>query len=451
MNSLTRPLAGLSLAGVFLFSQAARPAASANLITAAANHAYPAALQLYQRIHQHPELSGEEHETAALIAAQLRALGYEVTTHVGGEGLVALLRNGPGATVMLRTELDALPIQEKTGLPYASKVFSQNAAGAEVPVGHMCGHDLHMSALVATASVMAQSRASWHGTLMLIGQPAEETLSGADAMVKAGLFRQFPRPDMAIALHVSNALPAGEVSVIAGRLNTNADSLKVTIFGRGSHGAMPQMSIDPVVIAARTVLSLQTIVAREVAPGDPAVVTVGYLHAGTQNNVIPDQAELGITVRTISASTRTKVLAAVTRIVNAEAQAGGAPRMPEIEHYAAADAVLNDAALAARLRPALAAALGPANVVNGEPNTASEDFSVFVEQGIPSLYIGLGGADPQQYAQAKARGIQLPPNHSPYFAPDVDPALHTAIIAEVAMLQKLMQPSHGARRSADQS
>lgn len=401
--------------------------------------AYPAAHALYLELHQHPELSGHEVQTAATLAQQLRALGYEVTEHVGGTGLVAVLRNGAGHTVLLRTELDALPVEEKTGLPYASKVHAKDDAGQDVAVGHMCGHDLHMSALVATAGIMARSKGSWRGTLILIGQPAEETVGGASGMVKAGLFTRFPRPDALLALHVGNELPAGTVGVVPGVYDTNADSLRITIFGKGGHGSAPHTTVDPIVIAARTILALQTIPSREVKPGELAVVTVGYIHAGTKNNIIPDQAELGLTVRTYKTDVRKQVLAAITRIADAEAAAAAAPRPPAIEHYEGADAVYNDPALAQRLRGALEGALGAANVLSAEPITASEDFSVFVEQGIPGFYLSLGGADPVKYAAARRQGTHLPSNHSALFAPDVEPALHTAIAAELAMLRELLR------------
>ncbi|HXR92526.1 MAG TPA: amidohydrolase [Steroidobacteraceae bacterium] len=402
---------------------------------------YPNAYALYVDLHQHPELSGAETRTAAKLAAQLRALGYTVTEHVGGTGVVAILRNGPGKTILLRTELDALPVEEKTGLPFASRVHAKDPAGRDVPVGHMCGHDLHMSALVATAAVMAHSRNSWQGTLMLVGQPAEETISGASAMVRDGLFTRFPRPDDVLALHVTNALPAGTVGVASGIYDSNADSLRVTIFGKGGHGSEPDTTIDPIVIAARTVLALQTITAREVKPGEFAVVTVGYINAGTKNNIIPDQAELGLTVRTYKADVRKQILQAITRIANGQSQSAGAPRAPLIERFEKTDAVYNDPALTQRERSALEAALTREHVVGEDPIAASEDFSVFVEQGIPGFYLTLGGADPQKLQAARQAGTPLPSNHSPLFAPDVDPALHTAITAEVAMLRDLLKPA----------
>jgi amidohydrolase len=415
----------------------------ATAATAEVDAAYPKAYALYVDLHEHPELSGYETRTAAKLATELRSLGYTVTEHVGGTGVVAILRNGAGKTVMLRTELDALPVEEQTGLAYASKVRAKDAAGRDVPVGHMCGHDLHISALVATAGIMARSRNSWRGTLILIGQPAEETISGARAMVQDGLFTRFPRPDVLLALHVGNELPAGEVGITPGIYDSNADSLRITIYGKGGHGSAPHTTVDPIVIAARTILALQTIVSREVKPGEFAVVTVGYINAGTKNNIIPDRAELGLTVRTYKADVRKTVLEAITRIANGEAQAAGAPRAPTIERYETTDAVYNDPTLARRLRTALEGALDESNVVTEEPITASEDFSVFVGQGIPGFYLTLGGADPQKYEAAKAAGTRLPSNHSSLFAPDVDPAMHTAISAEVAMLRDLLKADGG--------
>ena len=400
---------------------------------------YPDAHALYLDIHQNPELSAHETQTAAKLAGRLRGLGYDVTEHVGGTGIVAILKNGAGPTVMLRTELDALPVEEKTGLSYASKVHTKDDAGHDVPVMHACGHDLHMASILGTAAVMAHSKDTWHGTLMLIGQPAEETIGGAKGMLDDGLLTRFPKPDVAVALHVSNTLPAGMVGITPGVLNTNADSLRITIYGKGGHGSAPNTAIDPIVIAARTILALQTIASREVKPGEMAVVTVGYIQAGTKNNIIPDQAELGLTIRTRNADVRKQVLAAIPRITKAEAEAAGAPRAPAIEHYEATDLVYNDPALAERLRGTLEAALGKGNVVTEEPHTASEDFSYFVEQGIPGFYFGLGGADPQKFAEAKATGTLLPSNHSSLFAPDVDPALHTGIAAEVAVLRNLLK------------
>jgi amidohydrolase len=402
---------------------------------------YPDAHALYLDLHQNPELSSHETQTAAKLAGRLKSLGYEVTEHVGGTGMVAILKNGNGPAIMLRTELDALPVEEKTGLAYASTVRTKDDSGREVGVMHACGHDVHMASLIATAAIMAHSKDTWHGTLMLVGQPAEETISGAKAMLADGFLVRFPKPDVAIALHVVNTAPAGTVAIVSGTYDTNADSLRITIYGKGGHGSAPQTSIDPIVIAARTILALQTIVSREVKPGEMAVVTVGYVRAGTKNNIIPDQAELGLTVRTYKADVRKQVLAAITRIVKAEAEAGGAIREPLIDRYEQTDSVYNDPGLAAREKIVLESALGKDHVVNEEPIGASEDFSYFVEQGIPGFYFELGGAEPQEYLKAKAEGRNLPSNHSPLFAPDAEPAIKTGIAAEVAVLRNLLQGS----------
>lgn len=402
---------------------------------------YADAHALYLDLHQNPELSAHEVQTAAKLAARLRSAGYDVTERVGGTGIVAILKNGAGPTIMLRTELDALPVEEKTGLPYASKVRAKDDVGREVAVMHACGHDLHMAALLGTAEVMAHSKNTWHGTLILIGQPAEETIGGADGMVRDGLFTRFPKPDVAVALHVGNELPAGMASITPGVYNTNSDSVRITIYGKGGHGSMPQSAIDPIVIAARTILALQTIVSREIKPGEMAVVTVGYIQAGTKNNIIPDHAEMGLTIRTRKEDVRKQVLAAITRIAKAEAAAAGAPREPLVERYEGTDLVYNNPALAERLRAPLEAALGKNNVVIAEPITPSEDFSYFVNQGVPGFYFSLGGADPEKFAQAKAAGTSLPSNHSPLFAPDVDPTLHAGMSAEVAVLRNLLNSS----------
>lgn len=428
-------------AKLFLLLSLAIPACAQTATPKELESVYPAAYDLYVDLHQAPELSSHETQTASKLAGRLRSLGYEVTEGVGGTGVVAILKNGAGPTVMLRTELDALPVEEKTGLAYASKVHAKDDAGRDVPVMHACGHDLHIAALVGAAAIMVQSKESWHGTLMLIGQPAEETISGARAMVDAGLFTRFPKPSVGVALHVGNNLPAGQVGITPGVYNTNADSIRITIYGKGGHGSQPHTAIDPIVIAARTILSLQTIASREVKPGDMVVVTVGYIRAGTKNNIIPDQAELGLTVRTYNSDVRKQALAAITRITMAEAQAAGAPKEPLIEHYEATDSVYNDPALAQRLRAPLESALGKENVITTEPIAPSEDYSIFIKAGIPSLYFSLGGADPQKFAETKGMEGKLPSNHSPFFAPDVDPALRAGIKAEVAVLRNLLNAS----------
>jgi amidohydrolase len=397
---------------------------------------YPDAHTLYVDLHQNPELSAHETQTAAKLAARLRSLGYDVTEHVGGTGVVAILRNGGGPTVMLRTELDALPVEEKTGLPYASKVRTQDDAGRDVPVMHACGHDLHMASLVATAAIMGHSKDTWHGTLMLIGQPAEEAIGGAGAMIKDGLFTRFPKPDVAVALHVGNNLPAGEVGITPGIYNTSADSVRITIYGKGGHGASPHTTVDPIVIAARTILALQTIASREVKPGEMAVVTVGYIHAGTKNNIIPDDAELLLSVRTFDAAVRTRVLEAIERIVRAEAQASGAAREPLVEPTEFAPALINDAAAVDRTRGALAGVVGADRVIDPGPVAGSEDVGVLATAaGAPIAFWLLGGADPAAFAGASGRQdiarivADLPSNHSPVYAPVEEPTIKIGVDA----------------------
>ncbi len=410
-------------------------------LTSQVESVFPEARTLYIDLHQHPELSSHETRTAATLAERLRALGYEVTEHVGGTGVVAILKNGAGPTVMLRTELDALPVEEKTGLPYASTAHSKDDNGRDVAVMHACGHDLHMASLYGSAAIMARTKDSWHGTLMLVGQPAEETISGAKKMIEDGLFTRFPKPDIGVALHDTNSLPAGEVGVTPEYAKSNADSLRITIYGRGGHGATPEKTIDPILIAARTVVTLQSIVAREIKPGDAAVITIGYLQAGTKNNIIPDEAQMGITVRSYKPEVRKHLLASIERVAKAEAAAGGAERAPRIEKYESTSAVYNDPILTKHLSGVLEAALGKGKVETEPPIMTSEDYSYFVEQGVPSFYFTLGAANPQKFADAKATGKELPINHSSLFAPDADPALHTGIAAEVAVLRDLLKGS----------
>ena len=400
---------------------------------------YPDAFALYQDLHQHPELSAHETRTASVLADRLRSLGYTVMEKFGRTGVVGVMTNGPGPVVMLRTEMDALPVEEQTGLPYASKVRAKDDAGREVGVMHACGHDLHMSAWWGTAAIMARTRDRWHGTLMLIAQPAEETIAGAEGMVADGLFTRFPKPDVGLALHDTNNLAAGTVSITPDYYNASADSLRVTVYGRGGHGAKPETTIDPVLIASSIVVRLQSIVAREIHPGDAAVITVGYIQAGTKNNIIPDQAEMGLTVRSRKPEVRKHLLDSIARVVEAEAQAGGAEKKPLIEKLESAAAVYNDPVLARHLTPVLESALGKSNVLPGEPIMTSEDYSVFVEAGVPSLYFELGAADPRKLAAANAAGTALPSPHSALFAPVVEPALRTGIAAEVALLRNLLQ------------
>jgi hippurate hydrolase len=388
---------------------------------------------LYKDIHAHPELSMHETRTAGIAADKLTKAGYQVTTAVGETGVVGLLRNGEGPTVMLRADMDALPIAEDTGLAYASKVTATDAGGNTVPVGHMCGHDMHVTWLVGAATLLSQARDAWKGTLMIVFQPGEETAEGAQAMIDDGLLDRFPMPDVVLGQHVMVG-PSGTVAGSSGPITSAADSLQIRLFGRGAHGSMPQASIDPVVMAASVVLRLQTVVSREVAATDAAVVTVGVLQAGTKENVIPDEAVIKLNVRTFDAGVRKHVLAAIERIVNAEAEASGAPRKPEITPLDRYPLNVNDETASNRIAAAFRSYFSADRVHHTGPAPASEDFGCFgTAWQVPSVFWFVGGNDPQTYAKAKAAGRlnDLPVNHSPKFAPILHPTLETGIEALV--------------------
>lgn len=389
---------------------------------------------LYKDVHAHPELSMQEHRTAELAAKHLRDNGYEVTTGVGKTGVVGLLRNGDGPTVMLRADMDALPVKEASGVDYASTVTATDAAGNTTAVAHACGHDMHVAWLTGVAALFAQQRNSWRGTLMVVFQPGEETAQGAQAMIDDGLLRRFPKPDVVLGQHVMVG-PSGTVAGSVGPITSAADSLQIRLFGRGAHGSMPQASVDPVVMAAAVVLRLQTIVSREIAATDAAVVTVGVLQAGTKENVIPDEAIIKLNIRTFDDGVRKHVLAAIERIVNAEAQASGAPRAPEITSLDRYPLNINDKQASDRVAEALRRHFPPDRVRHTGPAPASEDFGCFgTEWKAPSVYWFVGGTDPDIYAKAKAAGRinDLPVNHSPLFVPVIHPTLQTGIEAMVA-------------------
>jgi amidohydrolase len=409
-------------------------------------------LATYKHLHENPELSTQEKETSALISAELKKLGYEVTDHFGqyddpnliSYGVVAVLKNGPGPAVYVRTDMDALPIIENTGLPYASHVKVKRAGGAEVGVMHACGHDLHMTVFLGTARMLAQLKDRWSGTVVLIGQPAEETVGGAQAMLRAGLYTKFPKPDYVLALHDSAGIPAGTVSWHAGPLLAGADSVDITVRGYGGHGAAPQVSKDPIVIASEIVVMLQTVVSREMDPQQPTVVTVGSFHAGTKHNIIPDDAHLQLTVRTMNPQQREKVLAAIARITNGVAAAAGVPaeRAPIIE--VAQDrvpATINDSDLTNRVGAALQRALGKENVLPGEPVMASEDFSLFAleDPKPPICMFWLGAADPARLKDAMEKGTRLPGPHSSEFAPVPGPAIRTGVKAMTSVVMDLLK------------
>jgi amidohydrolase len=381
----------------------------------------------YRDLHRNPELSHRERRTADRVAERLRAGGYEVHEGVGGTGVVGVLRNGAGPTVVLRADMDALPVREATGLPYASTVTVTGADGNQVPVMHACGHDIHVSCLVGAAQLLTDGREAWHGTVVTVFQPAEEVADGARGMVEDGLGDLIPAPDVALAQHVL-PFPAGLVGTCCGPVFSSADSMRITVHGRGAHGSMPQAAVDPVVLAASIVTRLQTIVSREIQPGEDAVLTIGSVQAGTKANVIPDSAQLLLNMRTYSEATRSAMLAAIRRIVTAECQASGTPRDPESVLYERYPLTINDDATTARVASAFAAYFGD----RARPlpqQSASEDFSdIPTALGVPYTYWGIGGIDPGTYRKAEQAGrVQqdIPVNHSPAFAPAIQPTLNT--------------------------
>ncbi len=430
----------LFLAGV-IGTHAAGAAALPAPFVEQLNASYPAIETLYQDLHRNPELGFNEHQTAAKLAERAKALGFDVTTGVGGTGVVAILRNGPGPTVMLRTELDALPVQEKTSLPFASKVTTKNAAGDTVSVMHACGHDLHMSAWYGTAKLMAGNRKAWSGTLMLVGQPSEEPVNGAAAMLKDGLFTRFPKPDYALSFHDDASMPSGTIMYHAGPFRASSDVVNITVFGQGGHGAVPHEARDPIVMASRIVLALQTLVSRENNPIDPVVITVGSIHGGTQANIIPDQVTLQLSVRTFKPEVRKRVLASIAREAKGEAMAAGAPKEPLVEVKTGTDSVYNDPDTLARMVKAVQGAVGPEFVKEMPPKMTSEDFSQYGQQpGVKAILLHVGAVDAARLDAAKKAGQPLPGTHSPQWAPDFKPTVVNTIKAETAILLDLMAP-----------
>jgi amidohydrolase len=402
--------------------------------------------ELYRDVHRHPELSHQEHRTAGLIAERLRGAGYEVHESVGGTGVVGVLRNGEGPTVLLRADMDALPVREATGLPYASEETGTDADGGEVPVMHACGHDVHVACLAGAAHLLSAAREHWAGTVVALFQPAEEVGDGARAMADDGLAGLIPAPAVAMAQHVM-PLPAGRVGTRSGPALSAADSMRITVYGRGGHGSMPQAAVDPVVLAAMIVVRLQTVVSREVPPGETAVLTVGSIQAGTKSNVIPDRAVLQLNVRSYTDATRTTVLDAIRRIVLAECQASGSPREPDFELFARFPLTHNDEAVTGRVASAFASFFGERSAPLGQ-GSASEDFSDIPNAlGVPYTYWFVGGTDPQRYVEAERAGRvaqDVPVNHSAEFAPVVQPTLDTGTQALVVAALEWLASGSGA-------
>ncbi len=400
--------------------------------------------ELYLYLHQHPELSFQEEATSARMADELRGLGFEVHTKVGGHGVVGLFRNGEGPTVMVRADMDALPVTEETGLPYASQVRTQDEEGREVGVMHACGHDVHMSVWVGAARALVRQKDSWRGTLMFIAQPAEERSGGAKAMLGEGLFERFPVPDAALALHASPTLPAGTIGYRAGNFAANVDMLDIKVWGRGGHGAYPHTSLDPVVLAARMVVALQTLVSREISPLEPAVVTVGSIHGGSKGNVIPNEVDMQLTMRSYSDSVRQQIIRGIERICTGIARSAGVPedRMPVFSlrpEYT--PALYNDPELTERLREAWVARLGADRVKEEPPTMAGEDFGRFgrTAEDVPICLFWLGTVDPEKAAAASRGETELPPLHNSQFAPLPEPSILTGVEAMTAAALELLK------------
>jgi amidohydrolase len=398
---------------------------------------------LYRALHKHPELSGQEVKTAAKVAEILREAEYDVHERIGTTGVVGILRNGDGPTILVRADMDALPMQEETGLPYASTDTQTDPAGSVVPVAHACGHDVHVASLLGAARLFAADRSAWHGTFIALFQPAEEAGTGAQAMVDDGLAELIPKPDVALAQHVL-AYPAGSVGVLAGPFLSTAASMRITVHGRGAHGSMPHLAVDPVVLAAMIIVGLQAIVAREIDPSKFAVLTVGRLAAGTKSNIIPDKAEIELNIRAYDDPTRTTLISAIQRVVRGECAAARSPQDPEFEVYGEYPLTSNDPGSTAKVEAAFKDHFGDA-VITVPRQTASEDFSgIPAAFGIPYTYWALGGTDAEAWHRADAAGTlneAIPANHSPKFAPSIQPTLETGTAAIVVAGLAWLAPS----------
>ncbi|HEY4899427.1 MAG TPA: amidohydrolase [Terriglobales bacterium] len=440
MKSLVLALFGLLLSTL----------SSAQDLPAFVDSELPQLVSTYKELHQHPELSHQEKLTSALLAADLRKAGFTVTENVGkyedgtqAYGVVAVMKNGTGPTVLVRTDMDALPVEEKTGLPYASTVHSKNEVGDDVGVMHACGHDIHITTMIGVARAIAQMKNQWHGTLILVGQPSEERVDGARAMLNDNLYTRFGKPDYAIALHDDGSLEAGKVSVISGPALAAVNSVDVTMRGVGSHGARPEMSKDPVVLSAEFVMMIQTIVSRQIPPQDPAVVTVGMIRGGAKRNIIPDEVKMGLTIRSFNDDVQKQILADLKRTAEGIAIAGGVPsdRMPVVSVLAESSPVTyNDPRLADRMRAVCVRVLGAGNVVKSRPEMVSEDFGLFGLEGhqIPTVQLRLGAVAPEKVAESQRTGKPLPSLHSSLFVPLPEPTIRTGVIVMTSVILDLM-------------
>ena len=420
-------------------------------LAASAEAQLPALTETYKHLHRNPELSHHEEKTSALLAGELRKLGYTVTERVGkyadgsqAYGVVAILQNGPGTRLLIRTDMDALPLVEQTGLDYASTLRSTNAQGQDVGVMHACGHDIHMTVLLGVAREMVERKGRWHGTLMLIGQPSEETIDGARAMLADGLYERFGRPDFVLSEHDDSTHAAGNVALKSGPMLASSTSIDVTMRGVGAHGSAPQLSKDPVLMAAEFVVLAQTIVARQIDPQQPAVLTVGMIHGGAKRNIIPEEVTMGLTLRTYSDKVRDQIIADVRRTADGIAMGYGVPqdRMPvvTVSQTEITPVESNDPALTERMRKVAVGALGSDHVDNADSVMGSEDVGLFSLDGkIPAMMFRLGAADPVKLAHAQEIGVPLPGPHSPLFAPVYAPTIKTGVTAMSAMALDLLK------------
>ena len=413
----------------------------------------PSLLTIYKDIHSHPELSTKEQRSSAIVAKELRAAGCEVTENFGHYdnpdwkcyGVVGVMKNGDGPTVLVRTDMDALLVQEQTGASYASKVTMTNVEGKEMPVMHACGHDIHMSALIGTARALGKLKDKWHGTIIFIGQPAEEMVGGARAMLHAGLYDRFGKPAYAVALHDNAEIEAGKIGITAGYYNATVDSVDVTVKGMGGHGAYPHKTKDPITLSAEIINAWQTIASRENNPLDPIVVTVGSIHGGTKHNIIPDEVKMQLTVRTYKPEVRQRVLSAIEQIAKGCATAAGLPpdKMPEVNvlHAEHVNAVYNNPELTKRVKATLKSAIGDENVVDKDPTMAGDDFSEFSlpDHSIPACMFNVGAVDPAKAAEAKKTGASLPSLHSSKFLPLPEPTIRVGIIGMTSAVLDLMK------------
>ena len=434
-------------------SLAATPLLAQQTPQSLADAELPSLLTIYKDLHTHPELSTHEERSAAIVAKELKAAGCEVTDHVGkydkpgltSFGVIGVMKNGDGPTVAIRTDLDALPVHEETGLPYASTVMTKNDAGQDVSVMHACGHDIHMSTFIGTARALGKLKDKWHGTIIFIGQPAEETVGGARALLKDGLYTRWPKPNFVLGLHDDAEIATGQIGVTEGYCYANVDSVDVTVRGVGGHGAYPHKTKDPIVLAAEMITAWQTIVSRENNPVDPIVVTVGSIHGGTKHNIISDEVKMQLTVRTYKQEVRDRVLAAIERIAKGIATTAGVPddRMPivQVEKDQYTPATYNNPELTKRVTVALKSAIGADNVVMKDPTMGGEDFSEYSlpDHSIPAFMFNVGAVDPAKAAESKKTGVPLPSLHSSKFAPVPEPTIRTGLIGMVSAVLELMK------------